>query len=73
MSNVDTADQLGVRFGRLKQDRHDVITFDSQNTSNRLAQKFLGIFGFGMLRMLDMKIDYRDGLVDLAYDPHRFH
>ena len=73
MSKVYTADQVVLHFGRLKQDRHDLITFDITNTSNGFGTEISGIFGFGMLRMLDIKIDYRDGLVDLAYDPHRFH
>jgi hypothetical protein len=32
-----------------------------------------GFLGFGMLRMLDIKIDYRDGLIDFNYDPNRLH
>jgi hypothetical protein len=30
-----------------------------------------GFLGFGMLRVLDLKLDYRDGLVDFEYDPKR--
>src|SRR5208283_302566 len=30
-----------------------------------------GILGFELLRMLQVKIDYRDGLVDFAYDASR--
>ena len=30
-----------------------------------------GILGFTMLRLLEIKIDYRDGLVDFHYDPKR--
>ena len=29
-----------------------------------------GILGFAMLRMLQVKIDYRDGLVDFDYKPN---
>jgi hypothetical protein len=32
-----------------------------------------GTLGFGMLFMLDIRIDYRDGLVDFSFDPNRFH
>jgi hypothetical protein len=31
------------------------------------------VLGFAMLRMLDLKIDYRDGLVNFTYDAKRFH
>ncbi len=30
-----------------------------------------GILGFEMLRILQVKIDYRDGLVDFLYEPKR--
>jgi hypothetical protein len=32
-----------------------------------------GTLGFAMLRMLDIKIDYRDGMVDFTYDKNRTH
>jgi hypothetical protein len=28
-----------------------------------------GILGFAMLRMLNIKLDYRDGLVDFEFKP----
>jgi hypothetical protein len=30
-------------------------------------------FPYAMLRLLDMKIDYRDGLADFQFDPNVFH
>src|ERR1019366_5798528 len=30
-----------------------------------------GFLGFAMLRLLELKLDYRDGLVDLEYDTKR--
>jgi len=30
-----------------------------------------GILGFTLLHLLDIKIDYRDGLVDFEYNPRR--
>jgi hypothetical protein len=32
-----------------------------------------GALGFATLNLLELKIDYRDGLVDLSYDPNRRH
>ena len=38
-----------------------------------LATEVSGVLGFQMLRLLDIKIDYRDGLVDFNYDAKRFN
>jgi hypothetical protein len=41
--------------------------------SNSAGTEISGSLGFVMLWLLDIKIDYRDGLVDFAYDDKRFH
>ncbi len=73
VTKVATADQLEYRFGRLRQDRHDVITFDHSSMSDLYGAEITGELGFRMLQLMDIKIDYRDGLVNFTYDPHRFH
>ena len=37
--------------------------------TRQTGTKVSGILGFNMLRILQVKIDYRDGLVDFLYDP----
>ena len=37
--------------------------------SDRLGTEASGVLGFTTLHLLDIKIDYRDGLVDFSYDP----
>ena len=60
-----------LRFARLQQPSMDVVTFDLGRQSRRIGIEVSGFFGFAMLRMIDVKLDYRDGLVDFVYDPKR--
>ena len=39
--------------------------------SDHTGTEISGILGFTLLRLLDVKIDYRDGLVDFSYNPKR--
>lgn len=41
--------------------------------SNDMGTDVSGILGFSLLWLLNLKIDYRDGLIGFAYDPNRFH
>lgn len=59
-------------FGRLRQDNEDLVSFDLTPLSNDAGVEISGILGFAMLRLLDVKIDYRDGLVDFTYDAQRW-
>jgi hypothetical protein len=47
----------------VRQQREDLITIDMTHTSDSFGTEISGVLGFAMLWMLDMKIDYRDGLV----------
>ena len=49
----------------------EVVTFDLSPESRRLGTEVSGFLGFDMLRLLEIKLDYRDGLVDFEYDPKR--
>jgi hypothetical protein len=64
--------EVTLTFGHLKQKR-SIAAFDLSNVSASAGTEISGTLGFGMLALLDIKIDYRDGLVDFSYDPHRFH
>jgi hypothetical protein len=37
------------------------------NISHSVGTEISGTLGFNLLSMLDIKIDYRDGLVDFVY------
>ena len=73
VKNVYTASRATLVFSHFKQEREDLLTFDLTHLSDSLGTEVSGVLGFAMLRMLDLKIDYRDGLVNFTYDKNRFH
>ncbi len=72
VKNVYVADNVTLTFGHLTQ-RRNLVSFDMTNTSNAIGTEVSGTLGFGMLYLLDIKIDYRDGLVNFTYEPNRIH
>lgn len=73
VANVYRASKATLVFGHLAQKNQDMVTFDLSNISRRLGTEVSGLLGFDLLHMLQVKIDYRDGLVDFVYDPSRWH
>jgi len=69
VAQVYRADKATLQFGRYEQANQDVVTFDLSAISRHTGTQVSGILGFNMLRILQTKIDYRDGLVDFIYDP----
>jgi tetratricopeptide (TPR) repeat protein len=73
VKNVYRASRATIEFSHFSQKREDLVTFDLTHFSDSVGTEVSGVLGFAMLRMLDMKIDYRDGLVNFTYDKNRFH
>jgi tetratricopeptide (TPR) repeat protein len=73
VKNVYSADGVVLTFGHITQENQDIISFDFSTTSDSAGTEISGTLGFVTLNLLDLKIDYRDGLVDFSYDPNRFH
>jgi Tfp pilus assembly protein PilF/predicted aspartyl protease len=73
VKNVYSASKATIVFSHFKQEREDLLTFDLTHLSDSVGTEVSGVLGFAMLRMLDIKIDYRDGLVNFTYDQNRFH
>lgn len=71
VGKVYRADKATLQFGRYEQDNQDVVTFDLTPICKSTGTEVSGILGYNMLRILQTKIDYRDGLVDFVYDPGR--
>ena len=69
VKNVRSADKVRIAFAHFMQDNEDVTTFDLTGVSDSAGTEVSGFLGFSLLWMLDMKIDYRDGLVNFSYDP----
>jgi hypothetical protein len=63
-----SADQATLTFGHLRQKNQEIIGFDTRSLSHGLGTEVSGFQGFPTLGMLDVKIDYRDGLVDFTFD-----
>jgi tetratricopeptide (TPR) repeat protein len=71
VKDVYRADKAVIQFGHLRQENQDLPAFDLKSTSDRISTEVSGILGFTLLHLLDIKIDYRDGLVDFEYNPRR--
>ena len=72
VKNVYSGDELTLTFANLRQNNQDIVSLDMKGMSDSAGTEISGALGFAMLRMLDMKIDYRDGLVFFAFDSKRF-
>jgi TonB family protein len=72
VKNVYRADKAVIQFGHLRQENQDLVAIDLSHLSDGTGTEVSGILGFAMLRLLDIKIDYRDALVDFNYDPKRW-
>jgi len=73
VNNVFTADKLTLTFSHFKQPAQDIVAFDTATMTNSAGTEVSGTLGFAMLYQMQLKIDYRDNLVDFVYDPNRFH
>jgi tetratricopeptide (TPR) repeat protein len=73
MDKVYSANKAVLQFGRLRQENQGMIGFDTTPLSESTGTEVAGFLGFAMLRFLEIKIDYRDALVDFSYDRNRWH
>ena len=69
VAKIYRADKATLEFGRYEQDNQDVVTFDLTPVCKQTGTNVAGILGYNMLRIMQTKIDYRDGLVDFVFDP----
>ena len=72
VKNVYRADNANLAFANIAQRNQNMLTWDLSRISHHVGTEVSGMIGFATLRLLDMKIDYRDGLVDFVYDTKRF-
>ncbi len=73
VNKVYSANKAVLTFGHLRQENQDMLAFDTTSLSNNAGTEISGFLGFTMLRLLDIKIDYRDALVDFSFDPKKWH
>jgi tetratricopeptide (TPR) repeat protein len=72
VNDVFSANKAVLSFGHVRQENQDMISFDTKNLSDDVGTEISGFLGFTTLRFLDIKIDYRDALIDFRYDPNHF-
>lgn len=73
VDKVYTANKAVLQFGHLRQENQDLTAFDTKPISDSVGTEVSGFLGFTTLRFLDIKIDYRDALVDFEYDSKRWN
>jgi hypothetical protein len=56
-------------FGHLQQTDPGIVILNLSKVSDSIGTEVSGFLGFTMLRLLEVKLDYRDGLVDFEYEP----
>jgi tetratricopeptide (TPR) repeat protein len=64
-----SADKATLQFANIRQPNQDMVSIDLTGLSKNLGVEVSGFLGFSTFRQLEMKIDYRDGLVEFVYDP----
>jgi len=72
VNDVFRANSVTLTFGHLRQENQDIVSFDTTALSDSAGAEISGTLGFALLRMLDVKIDYRDGLVDFQFDANKW-
>lgn len=72
VDKVFSANKAILQFGHLKQENQDMTAFDTTPISDSIGTEVSGFLGFTTLRVLDIKIDYRDALIDFSYDAKRW-
>lgn len=71
VKKVYTADNITFKFAKLAQKSQGVIAFDNSGISKDVGLDISGFIGITTIGQTTMSIDYRDGLVNFVYDPHR--
>ena len=73
VDQVYSANKAVLQFGHLRQENQDMTAFDTKPISDGVGTEVSGFLGFVLLRFLDIKIDYRDALIDFQYDAKRWN
>jgi hypothetical protein len=63
-----SADKATLRFANIQQPNQDMVATDFSGIGKDLGIEVSGFLGFPTFRILETKIDYRDGLVQFIYD-----
>jgi len=67
VKKVYVAHQVTLDFGHLRQTVPDMVSFDMSRVSRNAGTEVSGTLGLEMLRLLKVRLDYRDALADFQY------
>jgi hypothetical protein len=67
VKKVYVADQVKLEFGHLSQTVPHMVAIDMSSTSSHAGTEISGTLGMVMLRLLKVRLDYRDALADFQY------
>lgn len=67
VKKVYSGEQATLTFSHFRQNNQQIVTIDLSDLCRRTGTEVSGILGFNVLRLLEIKIDYRDGLVDFNH------
>jgi predicted aspartyl protease/Flp pilus assembly protein TadD len=68
VEKVYRADRATLAFSHFKQPNEDLVAFDMSRISRNAGMQVAGTLGYTLLRMLDVRIDYRDDLIEFNYN-----
>lgn len=68
VNKVYTSKSATLRFGRLEEKDKNIVTFDLGKMSSWSGVEVSGILAYEALMLLDVKLDYRDGLANFEYE-----
>lgn len=71
VNKVYSADKATLRFANILQPNLEMATIDLSKLCKNLGIEVSGFLGYPIFRLVEMKIDYRDGLVQFTYDPNK--
>ena len=69
VDKVYSSEKATLSFGHFRQSNLGIITLDLSTVSRHTGTEVSGFLGFAMLSKLELKLDYRDGLVNFEYNP----
>ena len=67
VKKVYVADSVTLDFGHLRQTVPNMVAIDMSATSRTVGTEISGTLGMVMLRLLKVRLDYRDALADFEY------
>jgi hypothetical protein len=67
VNKVYGAEKTGIYFGHVQQYAENQVALDLESISEDIGTEVSGVLGVFDFRTLDVRIDYRDGLVDFDF------